>query len=240
MKFKNVIFDLYGTLVDIRTDEHGEKCWERTAEVFLENGAEYSPKELEKRYFGAVNELEAEAKSRAEYEYPEIDISRVFRLLYREKGVSASDELSEKTAWEFRRASTKFIRLYPNVKRLLSGLREEGARVFLLSNAQAVFTRREIAELGLGGLFDRVCLSSEFGVKKPDQRFFEVLLNGLERSETAMVGNDMACDIEPAKKLGLATVYVRSAISPKGDRPRADLVVKSSEIMRVRDYLTKQ
>lgn len=240
MRFENIIFDLYGTLVDIRTDEHGKGCWVSTAEIFNENGAEYLPKELEKRYFEAVNELERSAKSRLNDRkdaYPEIDISHVFRHLYREKGVLADGELAEKTAVGFRRASTKFIRLYPNVRQLLLGIREEGMRVYLLSNAQAVFTRRELADLGLDRLFDKIFLSSDFGIKKPDLRFFGAALKDLDPQRTVMVGNDMTCDIEPARKLGLTTVYVSSNISPKWDKPNADMVIKSSEIVRVRGIL---
>ena len=240
MRAENVVFDLYGTLVDIRTDEHGKGCWERTAEIFRENGAEYLPKELEKRYFEVVSELEHETNIDLKEVYPEIDILRAFRILYREKGASADGELAEKTAVGFRRASTKFIRLYPNVLWLLSGLSEDGARVILLSNAQAAFTRPELRRLGLDGLFDKIFLSSDFGIKKPDLRFFEAALKDLDPQRTVMVGNDMTCDIEPAKKLGLSTVYVRSKISPKSDNPSADMIIRSGEIMRVREWVNSE
>ena len=240
MRAENVVFDLYGTLVDIRTDEHGKGCWERTAEIFRENGAEYLPKELEKRYFEVVSELEHETDIDLKKVYPEIDILRAFRILYREKGASADGELAEKTAVEFRRASTKFIRLYPNVVWLLSGLSEDGARVILLSNAQAAFTRPELRRLGLDGLFDKIFLSSDFGIKKPDLRFFGAALKDLDPQRTVMVGNDMTCDIEPAKKLGLSTVYVRSKISPKSDNPSADMIIRSGEIMRVREWVNSE
>lgn len=240
MRAENVVFDLYGTLVDIRTDEHGKGCWERTAEIFRENGAEYLPKELEKRYFEVVSELEHETNVDLKEVYHEIDILRAFRILYREKGVSADGELAEKTAVGFRRASTKFIRLYPNVVWLLSGLSEDGARVILLSNAQAAFTRPELRRLGLDGLFDKIFLSSDFGIKKPDLRFFGAALKDLDPQRTVMVGNDMTCDIEPAKKLGLSTVYVRSKISPKGDNPSADMIIRSGEIMRVREWVNSE
>ena len=240
MRAENVVFDLYGTLVDIRTDEHGKGCWERTAEIFRENGAEYLPKELEKRYFEVVSELEHETNIDLKEVYPEIDILRAFRILYREKGASADGELAEKTAVGFRRASTKFIRLYPNVLWLLSGLSEDGARVILLSNAQAAFTRPELRRLGLDGLFDKIFLSSDFGIKKPDLRFFGAALKDLDPQRTVMVGNDMTCDIEPAKKLGLSTVYVRSKISPKSDNPSADMIIRSGEIMRVREWVNSE
>ena len=42
MKYKNLIFDLYGTLVDIHTETEGEMLWEKTALYFSFYGAHYS------------------------------------------------------------------------------------------------------------------------------------------------------------------------------------------------------
>ena len=102
------------------------------------------------------------------------------------------------------------------------------------------FTRPELRRLGLDGLFDKIFLSSDFGIKKPDLRFFGAALKDLDPQRTVMVGNDMTCDIEPAKKLGLSTVYVRSKISPKGDNPSADMIIRSGEIMRVREWVNSE
>ena len=57
-------------------------------------------------------------------------------------------ERIREAAWAFRRASTTHLRLYAGVRELLKRLRETDARVILLSNAQALFTRPELALLG--------------------------------------------------------------------------------------------
>ena len=54
-----------------------------------------------------------------------------------------------------------------------------------------------------------------------------------------MVGNDGVCDIQGARKLGLATVYIRSNISPQEPLPQADYVLQSMDLDRVRQILTQ-
>ena len=46
MRYRHCIFDLYGTLVDIRTDERSPRLWARMAELYRRNGAACRPEEL--------------------------------------------------------------------------------------------------------------------------------------------------------------------------------------------------
>ena len=48
--YKNYFFDLYGTLVDIRTDESLPQLWQEAACWFGEKGIAYDPDELRKKY----------------------------------------------------------------------------------------------------------------------------------------------------------------------------------------------
>ena len=72
----------------------------------------------------------------------------------------------------FRACSTAYIRLYPEAKELLLDLRERGISVYLLSNAQRLFTEPELKMLGIYELFDKICISSDVGFCKPSHRFF--------------------------------------------------------------------
>ena len=42
MKYENYIFDLYGTLVDIHTDEEKTELWEKLAQFYGYYGAVYT------------------------------------------------------------------------------------------------------------------------------------------------------------------------------------------------------
>ncbi|MBP1528957.1 MAG: HAD family hydrolase, partial [Erysipelotrichaceae bacterium] len=90
--------------------------------------------------------------------------------------------------------------------------------VYLLSNAQELFTLSEIKELGIEDLFDDIAISSVIGYKKPDPAFFKALLkkHHLDQKKCLMIGNDPICDIEAALAVGIDAYYIHSALSPKG------------------------
>lgn len=240
--YRTCIFDFYGTLVDIHTDENAPQVWEALAAHYSARGAVYRPKELRDAYFRAVAEAEGSAPLRrdAHEVHPEIQIEPVFAKLFRDRGVPADGERSAEAGRRFRALSTDYIRLYPGAKELLHTLRAQGRGVYLLSNAQALFTRTELDELGLTDCFDGICLSSDYGVKKPDRRFFEVLFQtcGLSPEGAVMVGNDGICDIQGAREAGLDTVYIRSNLSPDEPAPEADFVLAEMDLGKVLDILT--
>jgi len=60
VKYKNLIFDLYGTLVDIHTEEN-DAVWEKTALFFGYYGARYTPKELKECFRQQMRSRQAAA-----------------------------------------------------------------------------------------------------------------------------------------------------------------------------------
>lgn len=237
MRYKNCIFDLYGTLVDIRTNENSPRLWAHMAALYRREGAVYQPGELRDAYWGLVNELEGGHGLRrdAHEAHPEIQIEAVFRRLYQRKGINVSRERAVSTGLAFRRQSTEYLRLYDGAAELLRALRAQGCGVWLLSNAQAIFTRQELDYLGITTLFDGIYLSSDYGCKKPDARFFHILLREqeIDPAGAVMVGNDGTCDIMGARAVGLSTIYIHSNISPKESEPQADYVLDGMDLRRV-------
>lgn len=233
--YDTCIFDLYGTLVDIRTDEKKPELWERLALFYAFYGAEYTPDELHQGYDCLTAEMsagKAGIRKDAHEAYPEIRIEDVFIALFRKKGIDADEVLSRHAGQFFRILSMEHLKLYNGTKEMLSALRDGGKKVYLLSNAQKIFTEYEMNALGITPYFDGIFISSEHECKKPDVRFFEKLIHtyGIERDRAVMVGNDGVCDIEGAKNAGLATLYVRTEISPKEELPGADHVLKKMDM----------
>ena len=66
LTYDNYIFDLYGTLVDIHTDESDTAIWEKLAMFYGYYGALYEAKELKERYETLVKSSEAELKKKIE------------------------------------------------------------------------------------------------------------------------------------------------------------------------------
>ena len=139
----------------------------------------------------------------------------------------------------FRVFTTEYIRLYDGTRELLEALKASGGSLYLLSNAQRIFTAYEMKALDIFRYFDGIYISSSYGVKKPDRRFFDLLLEKekIKREEAVMIGNDGICDIRGAKEAGIDTFYIRSNISPKEETPDADFVLEEMDQRRVKEML---
>lgn len=220
MKYTDLVFDLYGTLVDIHTEEN-DTVWEKTAVFFGFYGAHYTGPELKTAFSREMARREAQAGQSYEC-FPDIPFEQVMASLFRAKGVGeAAEKLGVNAAQLFRISSMEYIRLYPNVLQALDTLRTRGCRLWLLSNAQHIFTAYELRHLGLDGKFDGIYLSSDYGCRKPDARFYHALLQerGLELERCLMIGNDRQTDIAGAKALGMATLYMHTELTPSRQAP---------------------
>lgn len=114
--------------------------------------------------------------------------------------------------------------LYPDVRPTLNALREAGIRVVVAGN-QTVRAAELLRDLRLPA--DAVATSGEWGVAKPDPRFYERVakLAGMPREEVVYVGDDPVNDVIAAKAAGLRTAHIRRG--PWGhlwaDDPRVSL-----------------
>ena len=222
MKYTDLVFDLYGTLVDIHTEED-DRVWEKTAFYFGFYGAHYTGPELKAAFQAAMRAREARAGQSYEC-FPDLPFEETMADLFRAKGVTENaDTLGINAAQLFRISSLDYIRLYPHALEALAKLRKAGYRLWLLSNAQAIFTAYELRLLGLGEQLDGIYLSSNYKCRKPDLRFYQALIEErhLDVSKTMMIGNDRQTDIAGAKAVGMATLYMHTDLTPR-DQAEAD------------------
>ncbi len=215
MRYTDLIFDLYGTLVDIHTEED-DLVWEKTALYFRYYGADYTSASLKTNHTSVMADRESVAGQSYEM-FPDIPFHEVLSELFRAKDVTENaDTLGLNAAQVFRIASTEYIRLYNGVPEALDTLRKHGFRLWLLSNAQRAFTAYELRALGLEDKFDGIYLSSDYQCRKPDVRFFRALLDGegLAPARCLMIGNDRETDIAGARNAGLSTLYMHTNLTP--------------------------
>lgn len=212
---KAIIFDLYGTLIDIHTDEDNPLFWQQMTLFYGYYGAHYE--DLESAYKEAVKK----AVDKEEAEYPDIEILEVFNTLFIDKGIIVDHGTLLQTATTFRLLSTDYIQLYPYAKTLLEILKKSDLKVILLSNAQNSFTMNELQLLGIDKEFDRVYISSDYKVSKPDPRFYEVMLEKehLSVDECVYIGNDHTTDIKGANSIGMDSIYLYTNCSSEMDEP---------------------
>ena len=222
MRYTDLVFDLYGTLVDIHTEED-ERVWEKTAFYFGFYGAHYTGEALKDAFQTAMKEREAKAGQSYEC-FPDIPFEEVMAELFRAKGITENaGTMGINAAQLFRISSLDYVKLYPHVPEALAKLRKAGYRLWLLSNAQRVFTAYELRLLGLGDQLDGIYISSDYQCRKPDLRFYQALIDErkLDVSKTLMIGNDRHTDIAGAKNAGMATLYMHTALTP-ADQAEAD------------------
>ena len=225
MRYENYIFDLYATLIDIHTDQKPIDFWRRIAAIMDAYGAVYEPLELRTRYRQLIHEHEVSLAAELGTEFPEIELGDVFKELLLSPPVSRNGGIwgnprewsgemlgrwCSAFAYAFRVISRIKFELYPDTLTLLDGLVREGKHVYLLSNAQSLFTRPEMEELGLTSYFEDIFISSEHRMKKPEPRFMRELLmkHQLDPSECVMIGNEMRSDIVMAGSCGVNAILV--------------------------------
>lgn len=108
------------------------------------------------------------------------------------------------------------VTLTDNVKYTLSELHKRKIPMYILSNS--IFTGNSAMELlkhlGISGYFAKLYSSSDYGIRKPDKRFFDIAITDIlsENPDSKMtdliyVGNDYETDVIGAKAVGLKTVW---------------------------------
>lgn len=239
--YKNYIFDLYGTLVDIRTNEDSAYLWRKMNEFYGFHGAAYSISELKKEYSKLCSIEEERVKKLG---LSEIRIEEVFKKLFINKGIDISDEVVNTTCEFFRIISTEFVKLYDGVIELFDELKKRDKKIYLLSNAQKVFTEPEIKYLGIWDYFDGIFISSNEQHKKPSAEFFNGLINkyNLNINESIMIGNDGTSDIAGANGVGMDSLYIKTEISPEGEKTdyvKATYVIPDGDFNKISAIVLK-
>ncbi|HHZ06774.1 MAG TPA: HAD family hydrolase [Clostridiales bacterium] len=241
--YKNYLFDLYGTLVDIHTNEEKKSLWRRMAELYGFMGASYKPKELHKAYIAEVEAEKASVKAlHPKYKHIDIQLEKIFDKLLTNKGVDSNMDFALNAAKSFRVMSTKYIKLYDGALDLIQSLKKAGKKVYLLTNAQRCFTEPELKYLGIDQLFDGIVISSDEETCKPDSAFYQIILDryNLKTMETIMIGNDFITDIKGSRDSGIDSMYIHSNLSPDIDgHLLSTYKVMSGDIKKVKKKLIK-
>lgn len=206
MEIEAVIFDLYGTLIDIETDE-----WDLNAYITLSHSLEYynifyRPEELLTQYHEKVNNLFQSQTGK----YADIDVYNVFEEVILEGlGTKPEPQMVINVARLFRSLTTRRLCLFKDTLPALEVLKKTYL-LGIVSNTQWVFSEPEIKTLKIDRFFDTVIFSSRFSVRKPDSRLFYHALEALRilPDKVLYVGDDPNEDIHGATEIGIPVVIV--------------------------------
>lgn len=208
--YQNYIFDLYGTLVDIHTDESGRNFFKKYAKWLRKQGFYFEWKQFYRLYTSSERAHREQAAQMGRYQKPEIRIEEVFQEVFAARGYELSDEQTVRLCEGFRRISLIYLRLFPDTLACLEGLRKAGKKIYLLSNAQRSFTWQELELTGLVPCFDGILISSDEGCMKPDPEFYQICCDRyqLDKAQSVMIGNELGSDMAGAKAAGIDGFYI--------------------------------
>ena len=215
-KPKMILFDYGGTLLC----EPGWNMLRGEEALFkhiLVNPHHYTPADLcawEHAYFQSLQPIR-----NAGAELTEI---QMLRLKYELHGIQLdiSYEEAEEIFWDYTAPMTEEC-LVPDIMELLDDLRLKGIRTGVISNIgwTGAALKRRIDTLLPDHSFEFILASSDYGLRKPDARLFQVALEkaGLAPAEVWFCGDTYDTDIEGASSIGLTAVYYRGAVQETGD-----------------------
>ncbi len=125
--------------------------------------------------------------------------------------------------------------LYPDVRAGLAALRQAGFRIGIAGNQPAGVAE---ALQGLQLDADFIATSHQWGVSKPEPRFFEEVLRatGAAASEIAYVGDRLDNDVAPARAAGMRPVFLPRGLwgEVHDARERGDCL-RITSLMELRD-----
>lgn len=215
MIIKGIIFDINGTLSDIRTNEWHDDVYRVISNLLSYQGILLEPNAVKELYFQIMKEQRAAYGER----HPEFDAVGIFREIITRHATDFTRSLhTEKLEQlprflaETHRAASRFqLQLYPGVANTIAQLNSK-YHLAIVSDGQAVYAIPELNAVGLSGCFDPIIISEHFGYRKPDKRLFMAALSEMKMdvSEVLFVGNDMCRDVYGAQSLGVKTVFFKS------------------------------
>jgi putative hydrolase of the HAD superfamily len=215
MDIRAVAFDANGTLVRILADDDEERIFRAAAHFLTYQGIDLHRHQLRDLYFQIMKE---QLRTSPET-YPEFDAVGIWRTIVDHHGTDFTralpagklEQMPLFLAEMSRGISRRRLGLYPYVREVLDILRERYP-LAIITDAQSTYARGELRKVGLLGYFDPIIVSGDYGYRKPDQRLFQLALDGMAvAAENALyVGNDMYRDIYGAREAGLTTVMFDS------------------------------
>lgn len=112
--------------------------------------------------------------------------------------------------------------LVPGAVEALSAVRRSGTKVGILSNGFSCVQGRKIERAGLTGYIDRVVLSDDIDIMKPDVRLYKYAMETVgvqDPSQHIMIGDNINTDIKGALDAGWTAFFLQ----PRHGKPRVDV-----------------
>lgn len=217
-----VLFEPYGTLIDIETDERDWYAYLNLSRFLEYRGVRLSADELRWLWFERTAEQVAHSAER----FADIDARAIWKDVLAEHAVSDAflgkldrETLVHDVTTLHRALTRRSLRLMDEVRPLLEALAPH-VRLGVIADGQPDYVQPELAMTGINRYFSTVVVSGACGYRKPDPRLFQRALTqlGVPAEAALFVGVDTPRDITGARGAGLRSVLV---LTPYGSKDLA-------------------
>lgn len=204
-----IIFDLFQTLIDIKSDEDDPMVYDFMSTWFSYQGIYITPIQLKASY-----RVLCHTKLTTNHaQYPDIDIGTVFQEIMIAAGAKPNDSLVQHACTLFRQLTTTSLNIYPETIGILQALQPR-VRLALVSNTQRLFSLPELMKFKLESYFEQIIFSSDLTARKPNPKIFQAALAKLQVApqEVVFVGDNLFDDIWGAQQSGMQTVWIKRGV----------------------------
>lgn len=227
LSVRAVLLDAFGTII------HPEPGWEQLRNdcLAIVHGTWTGQAIPLEAWMQAYEQARAEQHAQVRDGLREFDFPARFSRSMRLCGISTreADEWGRVAHERYHRFQHSLIHAYDAPAPALAALKDAGYKLALVSNyAHTEVLRDALLRLGLLQHFDALVVSADVGYLKPHPRIFDAALASVDvtADEAVMVGNDIECDVEGAKKAGIRAVWAPyPRVTPPPAHPAADAVI---------------
>jgi len=234
MKKEAVLFDAYGTVLDVGTYHRDITTLvvQQSSTVFgittsVEEFNAYWSEEFERAFRDVIVYCGEFRNMRDLY-------GITARNVFQRYGVSVPDTFIDGLNEIFKKMLDEAVAILPNVKKTLEILCVNGYRLGMVSNGD---TKELFAHLnGVSDLFEVIVASEELEAYKPHSRLFDEAVRriNVERQATAFVGDTITSDVLGAKKAGLTAVWYNKKQRISKPEIRPDFEIRDmAEILEI-------
>ena len=224
---QGIIFDLGSTLIRFEGEwpEVFARAHQTLASELQAGGLALDSPAFVARYREFMQSYYAQRES----EFVEYTAAYLLRETLVEFGIqSVPDGIVDKALAAMYAVSEKCWHPMPGVHETLSHLAADGYRLGLVSNAaDEGNVHRLIDRADIRGYFDPILVSAALGIRKPNPRIFELVLEqwGLARSQAVVVGDTLGADILGARNAGMRSIWVTMQADSPANRAHASTIV---------------
>ena len=204
---KTILWDIDGTLLDFHAAER-----EAIKTLFKQFDIGECTDEMIQSY-SKINRSYWERLERGEVTKPQVLVGR-FEDFFASEGIDTSIAPKFNKAYQLSLGDT--IVFCDDSYNIVNSLKGK-VKQYAVSNGTVGAQTKKLRLSGLGELFDRVFLSEDLGVEKPNVEFFNKVfaeIGPINKDEVVIVGDSLTSDICGGNNAGILTCWYNPAKAP--------------------------